>query len=414
MKLTDKKYFPLEVAAYLNDEKLKECSLSTQGIYIRLLLILHQQDTYGRVDLGTKNVFNSPGSRAEDAKKLTVQKQMHNFYLSQMTPKGVNLDNKNEENDFAYAKKMPFSGNFSEMSDFEAQILLFSEYFSPLLEICLSKIFVAIRELVSKNVIQLNFSNEPDEKDSKVKKVSELSQKRMIHQYAISIKRSTAGRKGGFANANRNLLKQISLSKSSKINVLPKQKEAEEPKNDTENGHIRPLKDVLPKQFAIAPHNRGVLGSIGEVSRELEKTESLKDLGRLPESVQRVGKLSYPELCELDPRFERDVSAEMFDEWKKFIAHVNDAPEDYHERLQIGGFAMPRDYVYIRKLGFTPDRWDEILQKMLSSNWTESMSMKWRIPEAIKWLEKSQNGNQKVGESIRNLPDNLSYSGGDF
>lgn len=47
MALRDQPYFPLYVQDFLTDEKLNCCSASTQGVYIKILCILHKQDEYG-------------------------------------------------------------------------------------------------------------------------------------------------------------------------------------------------------------------------------------------------------------------------------------------------------------------------------------------------------------------------------
>lgn len=54
MALRDQPYLPLYVKDYLTDEKLSLCSWSTQGIYIKILCILHKSDTYGAFELKAK------------------------------------------------------------------------------------------------------------------------------------------------------------------------------------------------------------------------------------------------------------------------------------------------------------------------------------------------------------------------
>lgn len=54
MALRDQPYLPLYVQDYLTDEKLSLCSWSTQGIYIKILCILHKSDTYGAFELKAK------------------------------------------------------------------------------------------------------------------------------------------------------------------------------------------------------------------------------------------------------------------------------------------------------------------------------------------------------------------------
>jgi hypothetical protein len=51
MALRNQPYFPLYVQDYLTDEKLNMCSWKTQGIYIKILCILHKQQEYGSIIL---------------------------------------------------------------------------------------------------------------------------------------------------------------------------------------------------------------------------------------------------------------------------------------------------------------------------------------------------------------------------
>lgn len=44
-------YFPLEVDAFVSDEKLNECSASANGVYIRVLCLMHKSEDYGRIKL---------------------------------------------------------------------------------------------------------------------------------------------------------------------------------------------------------------------------------------------------------------------------------------------------------------------------------------------------------------------------
>jgi len=54
MALRDQPYIPLYVDDYLTDEKLNMCSAPTQGVYIKILCILHKQTEYGKLLLKQK------------------------------------------------------------------------------------------------------------------------------------------------------------------------------------------------------------------------------------------------------------------------------------------------------------------------------------------------------------------------
>jgi len=49
MALRDQPYLPLYVQDYLTDEKLNMCSAATQGIYIKIMCIMHKSEQYGTI-----------------------------------------------------------------------------------------------------------------------------------------------------------------------------------------------------------------------------------------------------------------------------------------------------------------------------------------------------------------------------
>lgn len=69
MALRNQPYFPLYVQDYLTDEKLSMCSWSTQGIYIKLLCLLHKQKDYGKI-LFKQNHKQTANTPLEFAKVL--------------------------------------------------------------------------------------------------------------------------------------------------------------------------------------------------------------------------------------------------------------------------------------------------------------------------------------------------------
>lgn len=55
MALRNQPYLPLYVQDYLTDEKLNECSASAQGIYIKIMCIMHKSTEYGTILLKQKD-----------------------------------------------------------------------------------------------------------------------------------------------------------------------------------------------------------------------------------------------------------------------------------------------------------------------------------------------------------------------
>jgi len=58
MALRNQPYLPLYVQDFLTDEKLMECSALANGVYIRLMCIMHKSETYGTILLKQKDKQN--------------------------------------------------------------------------------------------------------------------------------------------------------------------------------------------------------------------------------------------------------------------------------------------------------------------------------------------------------------------
>jgi len=59
MALRDQPYIPLYVQDFLTDEKLAECSAEANGVYIRLLCLMHKSEEYGTILLKQKYKQNT-------------------------------------------------------------------------------------------------------------------------------------------------------------------------------------------------------------------------------------------------------------------------------------------------------------------------------------------------------------------
>lgn len=76
MALRDQPYLPLYVQDYLTDEKLNLCSLSTQGVYIKVMCIMHKSEEYGVILLKQKDKQNG-STRLNFAYKLAKLLPIH-------------------------------------------------------------------------------------------------------------------------------------------------------------------------------------------------------------------------------------------------------------------------------------------------------------------------------------------------
>ena len=78
MALRDQPYIPLMVKDWLTDEKLKECSASSLGVYVYIMGAMHKSREYGTILLKQKN--KQTDNQIENF-ALKLQKHMH-FSLS--------------------------------------------------------------------------------------------------------------------------------------------------------------------------------------------------------------------------------------------------------------------------------------------------------------------------------------------
>lgn len=105
MALRDQPYLPLYVQDYLTDEKLNMCSLSTQGVYIKIMCLFHKSDTYGGILLKQKDKQNSSTTlnfALKIAKLLPIPLQDINDAIGEL------LDEKvlTIDGDFMFQKRM--------------------------------------------------------------------------------------------------------------------------------------------------------------------------------------------------------------------------------------------------------------------------------------------------------------------
>lgn len=140
MALRNQPYFPLYVQDFMTDEKLNECSAKANGIYIRLMCIMHKSEEYGTILL--KQKYKQNESKSENL--LEQKNKQVSEFASQLS------------------KNMPFS---------------------------IQEIVEGLTELLEEKVVHI----EGDK----------LIQKRMQKDGIISDKRSSAGSKGGKKSSER-------------------------------------------------------------------------------------------------------------------------------------------------------------------------------------------------------------------
>jgi uncharacterized protein YdaU (DUF1376 family) len=55
MALRDQPYLPLYIQDFLTDEKLAQCTAESNGVYIRVMCLMHKSQQYGKIILKEKN-----------------------------------------------------------------------------------------------------------------------------------------------------------------------------------------------------------------------------------------------------------------------------------------------------------------------------------------------------------------------
>jgi len=68
MALRDQPYLPLYVQDYLTDEKLNMCSAAAQGVFIKIMCLMHKSEEYGTIELKAK--FKQNKSKIDDFSNL--------------------------------------------------------------------------------------------------------------------------------------------------------------------------------------------------------------------------------------------------------------------------------------------------------------------------------------------------------
>ena len=113
MALRDQPYFPLYVQDYLTDEKLNSCTAATQGVYIKILCILHKIEPYGKLLLKQKDKQTDKqilNFALKFAKLLPFDSNTIHNALSELIDEGVMI----LDGDCLFQKRMVRDGELSE------------------------------------------------------------------------------------------------------------------------------------------------------------------------------------------------------------------------------------------------------------------------------------------------------------
>ena len=114
MALRNSPYLPLYVQDFLTDEKLVDCSASANGVYIRLMCILHKSEHYGKILL--KQKYKQNESMCLNFASMLVRQmpysmsEIHDGLKELFDNKIIEIDG-----DYLLQKRMVKDGELSEM-----------------------------------------------------------------------------------------------------------------------------------------------------------------------------------------------------------------------------------------------------------------------------------------------------------
>lgn len=107
MALRDQPYIPLYVMDFLSDEKLRDCSAESVGVYIMLMCVMHKSETYGTIVLKPK--YQNAGTETQCyakmlRKQLPFSEDVIERALDELLDAGVLT--RNPETNFLQQKRM--------------------------------------------------------------------------------------------------------------------------------------------------------------------------------------------------------------------------------------------------------------------------------------------------------------------
>ena len=113
MALRNSPYLPLYVQDFLTDEKLADCSASANGVYIRLMCILHKSEHYGKILL--KQKYKQNENMCLNFASMLVRQmpysmsEIHDGLEELLENKIIEIDG-----DYLFQKRMVKDGELSE------------------------------------------------------------------------------------------------------------------------------------------------------------------------------------------------------------------------------------------------------------------------------------------------------------
>jgi len=164
MALRNQPYLPLYVDDYLTDEKLNMCSAATQGIYIKILCILHKSEEYGKLLIKAKYKQNESKIKnfaLQLSKLITFSEAEIEAALTELIDEGVMAI----EDDVLYQKRMVRDNDISIKRGLAGAKGGKSSKYTPQKRLYNEPGFLYIvQDLNAKNVFKIGISKSPQKR----------------------------------------------------------------------------------------------------------------------------------------------------------------------------------------------------------------------------------------------------------
>ena len=217
-----------------------------------------------------------------------------------------------------------------------------------------------------------------------------LVQKRMVKDAETSHQRSISGKKGG------------------KQRVINAKKREGDFASDF----------ALANSQAKFKQNHGYINNNGIYTGKEGSGEEMTELALNNfNAAMNVFSLNYETFIGTADKKNKTVTEADFNEWKDFVILCTDDDKKFkNEIFNCKQFLFPADFKMLKdKKGFTRDRWEPIIQKILSVGLLPQHKLYWRIPDAVGWLYAKNEGKASTDQDIKKTGGgNGNYSNNKF
>lgn len=166
-------------------------------------------------------------------------------------------------------------------------------------------------------------------------------------------------------------------------------------------------KQVLSKIIEQSRNNHGTITDLERIYTEPlqggKEGKGKEGKGREPEHINPLHGIyqkSWLEYSKILNGQSKSLTEQKFDVWKEFVDFIYE--RDFTD-LFASKFISPIDFDKIVSDGFTRDKWEIVLKKILSTGVKPEHNLFFRIPEFIGYSEKGKLGNDDLSEYEKKL-----------